>query len=300
MKYDCISRQKIVYYVFEHGKYLFTVSGQEIRIMDNRKELGSTFDTAASLYDKMRPGYVDEIYRTIFDYVHIGEDSHAVEVGSGSGQATEPVLRTGCSLTAIEYGENFSEMLKEKFGSNKKFQVITGKFEDVKLEENMYDLVFSATAFHWVPEEIGYPKVFSILKDGGAFARFANRPRNSKDNPELAEEIDELYNSYYNKHYGVKSGTKTWFTEDKAREIAMIPEKYGFTDIQYHLFQRERVLTSDEYIRLLGTYSDHIAIEEKIRNEFFSKIKAAIDRHGGTVTISDTLDLELARKNGIT
>ena len=264
--------------------------------MDNRNELGGTFDTAASLYDKMRPGYVDGIYRAIFDYVHIGEDSKVVEVGSGSGQATEPVLRTGCSLTAVEYGENFSGMLKEKFKAYERFNVITGKFEDAELEENTYDLVFSATAFHWVPEETGYPKVFSILKSGGAFARFANRPQNSKDVPELAREIDDIYNSYYNKHYGVKSGARTWFTEDKAREIAMIPGKYGFTDIQYHLFHRERVFTSDEYLKLLGTYSDHIAIEEKIRIEFFSKIKEAIDRYGGTITISDTLDLELARK----
>jgi hypothetical protein len=62
------------------------------------------------------------------------------------------------------------------------------------------------------------------------------------------------------------------------------------------LFYRERVFTADEYIQLLGTYSDHIAIEETIRNEFFSKIAAAINHHGGKIIISDTMDLELARK----
>lgn len=264
--------------------------------MDNRKELGGTFDTAVSAYDKMRPGYVDELYRAIFDYVHIDENSNVAEVGSGSGQATLPVLKTGCSLTAVEYGENFSEVLREKFKDYKKFKVVTGKFEDVELEADKYDLVFSATAFHWVPEDIGYPKVFSILNKGGAFARFANRPRNSQADPELAEEIDDIYNDHYNKYYGVKSGTKKWFTEEKAKEISLIPEKYGFTDIKYHLFHRERVFTANEYIQLLGTYSDHIAIEEKIRNEFFAKIEDAINRHGGRITISDTLDLELARK----
>ena len=47
---------------------------------------------------------------------------------------------------------------------------------------------------------------------------------------------------------------------------------------------------------LLGTYSDHIAIEEKIRTEFFSKIEDVINRHGGEITIYDTIDLQLARK----
>ena len=80
--------------------------------MDNRKELGATFDTEASKYDKMRPGYAPELFKTIFDYVNIGEDSRVVEVGSGSGQATGPVLAKGCELISVEYGENFSKVLK--------------------------------------------------------------------------------------------------------------------------------------------------------------------------------------------
>ena len=40
--------------------------------MDNSNELGGTFDTAVLAYDKMRPGYLDELYREIFNYVHIG------------------------------------------------------------------------------------------------------------------------------------------------------------------------------------------------------------------------------------
>ena len=258
--------------------------------------LGWTFDTAVSNYDKMRPGYVDEIYQAIFKYVPIDENSNVVEVGSGSGQATLPVLKTGCKLTAVEYGENFSELLKSKFKAFPKFSVVTGKFEEVSLEEDAFDLIFSATAFHWVPEKEGYEKVYRMLKKGGAFARFANRPRNCQNEPELGEEIQELYNEYYNKQHNIKSGTKKWFTEEDAKAISLIPEKYGFTDIKYFLFYRERVFTASEYTKLLGTYSDHIAIEESVRKEFFSKIEDAINRHGGTITISDTLDLELARK----
>ncbi len=264
--------------------------------MDSRKDLGATFDTEASKYDKMRPGYADELFQAIFEYVKIGEGSRVVEVGSGSGQATLPVLKTGCQLTAIEYGENFSRILMDKFDGYNGFKVITGKFEDAEMEDDAYDLIFSATAFHWVPEEIGYPKVYSALKPGGAFARFANRPRNSQNAPELAAEIDALYDEYYNKAYDIKSGTKKWFTEEKAKEISQIPAKYGFTDITYKLFYRERVFTAEEYTQLLGTYSDHIAIEETIRKEFFSKIEDAINRHGGKIIISDTMDLELARK----
>ena len=260
------------------------------------KGLEWTFDTVASIYEKLRPGYVEELYRTIFDYISIDERSCVVEVGSGGGQATGPILEKGCRLTAVEYGEKFSKLLKEKFKDYPGFSVITGKFEDTELDENAYDLVFSASAFHWVPEQIGYEKVFSILKKGGAFARFANHPFKDKGNPALSMEMDNIYDEYYYTYYNRKREPITEYTEQQAKDRAMIAEKYGFTDIRYALFTRERVFSAKEYIQLLGTYSDHIAIEETVRRKFFSKIEEAIDAHGGTITIYDTIDLQLARK----
>ena len=76
----------------------------------------------------------------------------------------------------------------------------------------------------------------------------------------------------------------------------MLAEKYSFSDIKYGLFNRERVFSAREYVELLGTYSDHIAITESIRTEFFAKIAEAINNHGGSITIYDTIDLQLARK----
>ena len=256
-----------------------------------------TFDTVASTYEKLRPGYVKELYQTLFNYIPINENSNVVEVGSGGGQATAPILATGCQLTAVEYGERFSELLKDKFKEYQKFTVITGKFEDTMFEDNSFDLVFSASAFHWVPEKIGYEKVFSMLKNRGVFARFANHPYRDKGNPALSEDIDEIYDKYYNKyHRKVKHEVLPEFSEEQAKERAMIAQKYGFTDIQYALFHRERIFSSKEYIELLGTYSDHIVIEEDVRKEFFAKIKEAINKHGGTITIYDTIDMQLARK----
>ena len=157
------------------------------------KGLEWTFDTVASTYEKLRPGYVKELYQTLFDYISINENSNVVEVGRGGGQATAPILTTGCQLIAVEYGEQFSELLKEKFKEYPKFSVITGKFEVTTFDDNAFDLVFSASAFHWVPEKIGYEKVFSMLKKGGVFARFANHPYRDKGNLELSNEIDQIY-----------------------------------------------------------------------------------------------------------
>ena len=268
-----------------------------VSAMEQKNDLKRTFDSVSSAYDKMRPGYVGELYQKIFDYVHIDKNSRAVEVGSGSGQATKPVLDTGCDLTAVEYGENLSELLRGNFKGYPNLTVMTGKFEDMTFSENTYDLVFSATAFHWIPEEVGYRKVFSMLKSGGAFARFANHPSISKTDIAFAKAIEDAYDKYYYSYYPEKKrGTSVGYTEAQSEETANIACKYGFRDIQSHIFYRERVFTADEYIQLLGTYSDHIAIEKEVREKFFSSIKEAIDAHGGRLVISDTLDLQLARK----
>lgn len=260
------------------------------------KTLNWTFDTVADTYEKLRPGYVNELYQTIFEYKPINNLSRVVEIGIGSGQATLPFLKSGCELTAVDYGENFCKICRDKFEEYPNFSAVSGKFEDVDFKKSEYDLIYSASAFHWIPEEIGYKKVYEILKTGGVFARFANHPYRDKGKSELSEEINQIYADYYYTYHNKKQEPLIEYSEEQAQSRALIAEKYAFTDIQYKLFFRTRTFTANEYRMLLGTYSDHIAIEEKVRTEFFQKIEDAINRHGGEITIYDTIDLQLARK----
>ena len=255
------------------------------------KGLEWTFDTVAAQYEKLRPEYVPELYEDIFRYKQLDQTSHALEVGIGGGQATLPILKTGCKVTAVEYGKNFSELCRRKFREFPGFSVVISKFEDFAAESGSYDLIYSASAFHWVPEEIGYQKVYDLLKSGGVFARFANHPYRDKGREEMRRAIQKVYDAYMpNAAEGSEYGEK------EAEERAETARKYGFTDISYKLYHRTRTITAKEYTALLGTYSDHMVIEEETRKAFFSEIEQAINRFGGQITLYDTIDLELARK----
>ncbi len=260
--------------------------------MPSMKGLEWTFNTQAERYEKMRPGYVKELYNDIFQLIPIGKDSHVVEIGIGGGQATKPLLDTGCTLTAIEYGDQLAELCRQKFSRYPRFSVITSKFENCPWESSVCDLVFSASAFHWIPEEIGYPKVYDMLKSGSVFARFANHPYKDKGREQLHQDIQKLYAVYMP---GSKPPTGE-YSEQQAKARAEIALKYGFTSISWKLYHRTRTFTAQEYTQLLGTYSDHIAIEETTRKKFFSEIETAINDHGGQITIYDTIDLQLAQK----
>ena len=128
------------------------------------KGLETTFNTVYSEYDRWRPTYVKELYEDIFAAKEVNETSNVLEVGIGTGQATLPILETSCALTAIELGDKLAEYSKEKFRSFNKFQVINIAFQDYECTPNTYDLIYSASAFHWIPEEIGYTKVYNLLK----------------------------------------------------------------------------------------------------------------------------------------
>ncbi|WDV48089.1 class I SAM-dependent methyltransferase [Clostridiaceae bacterium M8S5] len=255
------------------------------------KGLEWTFNTVYKKYDKWRPTYVEKLYEDLFAYKEINSLSKVVEVGIGTGQATIPIVDTGCSITAVEYGDELSKYTKQKFSNYKNLNVVNAKFEDFVCTDNSLDLIYSASAFHWIPEEIGYTKAFNLLKSGGVFARFANHPFKDKGRLGMHEALQRVYSVYMPGELGDKE-----YSEENAKNRAEIAKKYGFIEIDYKMYHRTRTFTSDEYILLLGTYSDHIAIHEDKRKKFFSEIKNAIDELGGIITIYDTIDLQLARK----
>ena len=108
--------------------------------------------------------------------------------------------------------------------------------------------------------------------------------------------LDGAYAEYYYAYYGKKPEKRSEYTEKQAAERAGIAEKYGFTDIQYALYHRTRTLSASEYRTLIGTYSDHIAMVENIRERFFNRVEEVINEHGGSISLCDTIDLQLARK----
>lgn len=254
-------------------------------------EFQRTFDNAAADYEKSRPLYVEELYDDIFKYQPLHGESRVLEIGMGTGKATEPILATGCQLTGIEPGENLIQLVREKLGKYPNLTIFNGTLQEYSCASESFDLIYAATAFHWIPEEYGYQRVYELLKKGGTFARFAYHAGPDHSRPELAREIQALYRKYMDRSEAPKE-----FDLEAARQLAQVAERYGFIDVDYKLYHMTKDFTADEYMELLRTYSDHMAMEETSRQQLFEGIHAAIQKHGGAVTVYYTIDLELARK----
>ena len=253
-------------------------------------DLRYTFNEDVLNYDKMRPSYPQTLFEDIIRCSNIDSHSKVLEIGIGTGQATLPFLNTGCALTAVELGENMAGFVKDKFSAFKHFNVIHGDFEAVHLDNDSYDLVFSATAFHWIPEAAGYTKAFDILKSGGTLAVFWNHPSRPEDALHFA--MQDVYKEY---RPDIKS-TVHQFSEEKCIEIAETIKKYGFIDAEYKLYNQTRFFDVQQYMSLINTYSDHRATPDDIRILVERELSDVINHYGGTVDLHDTIDLYLARK----
>lgn len=250
-----------------------------------------TFDNSAIDYDKSRPLYVKDLYDDIFKYKQINSDSHVLEIGIGTGKATKPLLDTKCHFIGLEPGEHLAAIAKDRFQNYTNFALYNQTLQDFVSPNEYFDFIYAATAFHWIPEEYGYKRIYNLLKKGGAFVRFAYRAGADKKRRELTEEIQMLYNKYM---YQAKEPKE--YSETDAKELADVALKYGFADVEYKLYHATKDFSADEYMELLRTYPNHMAIEEKDREKLFGGIHSAINRNGGIITVYYTMDMQLARK----
>lgn len=242
-------------------------------------------------YDRFRPSYPKELFEDIINYSSIKSKSMALEIGIGTGQATLPILKTGCSVTAVELGDKLSRYSKNKFKDYNNFTVINADFMKTSFNQNTFDLIYCGTAFHWLPANKVYEKVKEILKAKGTLALFWNHPFPNRKDDISNEANRKIYKKYRPNDNEIKEFSK----EDCKPQINLL-KAFGFKNIELKLYHRIRTLTSDEYISLLNTYSDHRALDKKTKASFEKDMKNAIDEIGGNINIYDTLDLYLARK----
>ncbi|MFD1416015.1 class I SAM-dependent methyltransferase [Oceanobacillus jeddahense] len=250
-----------------------------------------TFNEDVENYDKWRPEYCDELFKDILEYARIGKDKKVIEIGIGTGQATKPFLDKGCELTAVELGENLAAYSKSKFQRYKNFTVQHSSFENFNYQEGTIDFIYSATAFHWIPKEKGYPKVLKLLKPGGTLALFWNRPFVSRENDKLHQKIQNIYQKYRPSNTKIIENDTNKYN-DRLKTI----QSYGFKDIVFKLYHLTRVFSSSDYISLLNTYSDHKSLPDDIKKLLEHEIKKAIIDLGNKLNVFDTIDLYLSRK----
>ena len=251
--------------------------------MENDKRL--VFDTIPEKFDKWRVKYNPALFDHIVKTCDLGPGKTCLEIGPGTGQASDFAIQSGCDYLAIELGEHLSQKMKEKYSSYPNFHIVTADFETYDFGDKKFDLIYSAAAIQWIKEDIAYRRVSELLKDGGILAMCLMRSDYQKSNPALYEEIQKVYDEYfvtnqpYTQKFDYMNGTN-----------------YGLTFLEEVSFPGRREYTADEHNEYLGTHSTHITIKDECREPFFNGVRDAVLRHGNKIVFDDQYVLYLYRK----
>ena len=249
-------------------------------------EFRKIFDTIPEKFDKFRPRYSKDLFDALIEYAKIGKDRSVLEIGPGTGQATDPILNTGCDYNAIELGEHLYEKMKEKFGQYENFHIVNDDFITHDFKDRKFDMIYSATTIQWIPEDIAFSKTFDLLKPGGTLAMMFTLSDYKSTNEELYSDIQKVYDEYFKPETPYTHGG---FRYENAPE-------YGYVDFERREFYGKREMTAEEYVMFSGTHCDHMVIPEPYNTKFFEGLKNAVLKHGDKVIFNDTYVLYLTKK----
>lgn len=249
-------------------------------------EFRKVFDTIPEQFDRYRPRYSTELFSNLIEYAEISPPKFVLELGPGTGQATDPILNTGCSYHAIELGENLYEMMKHKYGHYPNFSIVNGDFVTYDFGSQKFDLIYSAATIQWIPEEIAFSKTFDLLKPGGTLAMMLIKGDYKTPNEELYRKIQQVYSEYFKPETEYRHGSFKYTNASN----------YGYIDFEKREFCGKREFTADEYVSFCGTHCDHIVIPEPYKSKFFNGLRKTVREAGNKIVFLDTFILFLAKK----
>jgi SAM-dependent methyltransferase len=227
-----------------------------------------SFGAAAQLYDAHRPRYPDQL----IDDLLTQSPQTVLDVGAGTGIASEQLLASGVNVLAVEPDPRMADVAR-----NKGIPVEVGTFESWDPADRRFDLIVFGQSFHWVNPDIGLPKAHRLLTSGGRLALMWNRPFPTRP---TQGDLTEIYGDY------IDPGTSLFGNApnrraDIERTIASITAN-GFT-VEERTYPRHAHYSAEQWLDLAFTYSSHLTLAAEKASELRSRLAERIGSTGVSV-----------------
>ncbi|MDQ6877198.1 MAG: class I SAM-dependent methyltransferase [Candidatus Dormibacteraeota bacterium] len=244
--------------------------------MDHRREqLRRTFESAADLYDVARPSYPNQLFDDLVNLAKLKPGGRLLEIGCATGKATLPLLERGFKVDCVEIGEQLAEKARRNL-AGRAVEIHTESFETWPGASASYDLVYAAAAWHWLDPATRYRKAHDLLRIGGHLAMWSASHAFPDDTDPFFFEIQDVYEAIGESvPKGEWPPAKPDKVPDQAKEILA---SGLFQDVVVRRYVWEQTYTAEEYIRLLNTFSGHIAMGDLKRSRLYGDIRARIGR----------------------
>lgn len=239
-----------------------------------RNALRESFDRVATLYQQVRPDYPEALFDHLIKVTNLEAGAHLLEIGCATGKATMPLAKRGFNITCVELGSALAAVARQNM-MGMPVDVIEQRFEDWHPGTgNGFDLVFAATAWHWIDPDVRYRKAWEILRSGGYLAFWTAAHVLPDGADPFFQQIQAVYDAL-----GEGKQDANW------RRPGEYPNSHDqiqasglFEVVDIRSFDWERIYPVDEYIDLLNTFSDHILMEDQKRDILYREIRALLNQ----------------------
>jgi SAM-dependent methyltransferase len=261
----------------------------------DRERLRTTFDSVARLYQQARPGYPDELYDELVSLARLAPGDRLLEVGCATGKATVPLAQRGFRITCVELGSELAAAARHHLSGFPGVTVAEADFETWRpAGPARFDLVYAATAWQWIDPAVRYQKAWRLLRPGGhlAFwdASHVFPPGGDRFFHDIQDDYDEIGEA-------LPTGASFPAPGELPDRRAEIEASGLFTGVEVRQFDWETSHTAESYLRLLGTFSGHIAMPQWKRDRLYGEIRRRLaSRPGGRLRRHWGAALHVARR----
>ncbi len=247
-----------------------------VGVPSDRERLRAIFDSVAGLYQDARPDYPDELYQELVRLAGLRPGDRLLEIGCATGKATVPLARRGYRITCVELGARLAEAARRNLAGFGRVDVAEAAFETWQPPPPAtFSLVFAATAWHWIDPAQRFPKAWALLRPGGHLAFWNAAHVFPAGGDPFFRDIQDVYDEIGE---GLPPGTIWPSPGELPSERQEIEDSGLFGDVVVRHFDWEVSYRADEYIRLLDTFSGHIAMPAWKRERLYGEIRRRLAR----------------------
>jgi SAM-dependent methyltransferase len=254
------------------------------------------FGEVAELYHRRRPGYPAALVDDLVDWAGEGGGApNALEVGAGTGKATQLLAARGVTVLAIEPSVEMAAVARRVTEELGDVVIVESDFEHWRPAGRTFPLVYAAQAWHWVDQETGYAHAREALAPGGRLAAFWNRP--AWGDTKLREALSAAYRRTIPdlRPDGPMHPDNDATAIDDTHWPGRIAATEGLADPRRRIYRWATEYTAQEYVELLETMSEVRVLGERERGALLQAVRETIEGHGDRLTMPMVVLMELAR-----
>ena len=263
------------------------ICSTQMKFWPNPAEHRLSYNGVAEVYDRARPNYPEELVDDILAFAGTPRPSRVLEIGCGTGQATASFASRSLSMVCLEPAPAVVRIARERLKAFDRVELVCQTFEAWRAERDAFDLVFSATAFHWVSRRVRFVKAARVLRIGGTLAVF-----NAVPYPQAAL-LPDAVKRVLKRDPELANGPQRWPFERQ------FYESRAFGTVDRRVYYAKRMYDAPGLEGLLRSLNLFRELPHAEQLNVLNNARSAVESQGGVIPLDFRIRLIMARRESM-